>query len=1356
MATGTAPPQPSAPPPGVVAGESDRIIDEHLDRTRRHIFWLDVGTGVVAWLAALAGFLFLAALWDHWIAPLSSVGRWLSLLTMAAMTGFAWWRWIVPPLVRKVNPAYAARVIEERGERLNNSLLNYLFLRRERTAVSEGVFQSVQRRAVGDLDRVAWDAVMDYTPTFRWAYVLAGLLAVLAAYKILSPKDPLRTVARVLAPWSELARPSRVELRDVQPGDVQTYHGKQLAVSADIRGLREGEAAVVVFSTADGQTLNERAPLNLAADGLRYEAIVPPGRDGVRQNLTYRIEAGDAVSRDFQVEVLPAPTIVVERTELEPPRYTQLPRATLEHQGDVRGVEGTKVTIHARASLPIKSAYLEFDPLAKADADAAAQRARILPMQVDADGLRARQTFVLQLKPDRSGPLHETYQVRFVTPDGVSSEVPIVHSLSVQADLAPEVEFLAPRQAEVTLRVDRRLPLEIRAIDPDFGLAKLTLRAERAGAMLLDQALVDDPAGAPGQVIAKYDVSPRKLQLAAGDELTLWAEVADNRADWKTGRPAPNTQRTSSIRLRIVAADAEREPDEASQPDPTRPDSPQPDPTSPEEKPAPSDDAGRSKPDASKPDAAKPDVSKPMTKPGSDEKPSSTPDRPDQQPSPKEKSSGGQEKSAAGEKPGAGEKPSDKPSDKPGQKPGDSASNQSGTKPGEKPGEKPDGKPNDAPGDQTGDMPSEKPGSKPGDAGAGKPGEKPSSKQESSGKPNDGSTGSSPQEKPGEKPNDQPGASPNEQPGQSQPPGKPGKKQPGNPQQSGGTPDGKGDKQDQGAGSGGASGGTSPKPNDPPAGADGSETGTPSGNSDGSNNSNGGQNSSNQPGRSTGKPGGNDPGGKPGDGDPTGELHDGDVIQRALEHLKTKQGNNGKPTGKPGSESPQPDGQSQTGKPDGTQTPKPAGTSPPKPGESDATATSKPDATPKPGEGSTTGKPGDTTPMPKPGSPAGQKPDGSGASQGAGATKDAGTGETGKPMGGTETKPETAPRGAPKPQEKSPGAGMGENGESGAGEKAEKPNGGSPSPLEKPQDRPKTQKPDDKSTGGGEPATPSESKKQSDSKGGEGGDRSGGGRQGGGQGAKQAGNDSAGSSSPGDDGNGAAKEQGRGPDGTQGGTGKPTEKPTGKPNGDQRGPGSSSAPGDVARPKPDGAKPTTPPAGKPDGANSPDGGQPGAPGGPNGTSSGPVTGGGKAGGAPGGTPTPAGEVPEGDEANLEYARKSTDLVLEYLKDQKESPDQELLDKLGWTQDDLRKFLDRWQQLKDAADRQDPAARRELDESLKSLGLRAGKPKSRAAQTGADQVRGNRDDGQRSSPPSKYAEQFKAFRKGTSRTEIQGK
>ena len=57
-----------------------------------------------------------------------------------------------------------------------------------------------------------------------------------------------------------------------------------------------------------------------------------------------------------------------------------------------------------------------------------------------------------------------------------------------------------------------------------------------------------------------------------------------------------------------------------------------------------------------------------------------------------------------------------------------------------------------------------------------------------------------------------------------------------------------------------------------------------------------------------------------------------------------------------------------------------------------------------------------------------------------------------------------------------------------------------------------------------------------------------------------------------------------------------------------------------------------------------------------------------------------------EKANLEYARKATDLALAHLKNElaKDRPDPELLNRLGWTRGDLEKFVKRWEQLRGPA------------------------------------------------------------------------
>ncbi len=89
-------------------------------------------------------------------------------------------------------------------------------------------------------------------------------------------------------------------------------------------------------------------------------------------------------------------------------------------------------------------------------------------------------------------------------------------------------------------------------------------------------------------------------------------------------------------------------------------------------------------------------------------------------------------------------------------------------------------------------------------------------------------------------------------------------------------------------------------------------------------------------------------------------------------------------------------------------------------------------------------------------------------------------------------------------------------------------------------------------------------------------------------------------------------------------------------------------------------------------------------------------------------PQPESQPSAADEANLDYARKQTELALEHLEDQLGKDKPELLERLGWTREQAQRFIDRWQQLRQAADEKGPrgdAAKKQLDDALKSLGLR---------------------------------------------------
>ena len=101
------------------------------------------------------------------------------------------------------------------------------------------------------------------------------------------------------------------------------------------------------------------------------------------------------------------------------------------------------------------------------------------------------------------------------------------------------------------------------------------------------------------------------------------------------------------------------------------------------------------------------------------------------------------------------------------------------------------------------------------------------------------------------------------------------------------------------------------------------------------------------------------------------------------------------------------------------------------------------------------------------------------------------------------------------------------------------------------------------------------------------------------------------------------------------------------------------------------------------------------------------------------------------------------MVLNKLEDQLQNPDPDLLDKMNWTEQDLREFLNRWKRMKQSAQAGEPNAKREYEEAIKSLGLRPDDRSRTAKNRDADASDLNQDTTV-IEPPADLAPDFNEF------------
>ncbi len=521
------------------ARSEERYVDEQIRRTRRALKMVDLTAGMLTLVVGVLVYLLATAVLEHWVVPggWSPTARAMLLIVLVGVVGWYSWRVFWPLLSRPINPAFAAQAIEKSSPSLKNSLLNLLLLRDRRRQLSRQVYQAIERQAAQRLSEVPVDSVVDRGAILRLGYVLAAVLAVCALYQMLSPKDPIDSAGRLLMPWSDIAVPSRVKILDVQPGHTSAARGEQLAVSAEITGIDEDEPVRLRYSTVDGQVVDQDVFMSPQAGGLLFECrvpgkIAPGGSGGIQNDLTYWIEAGDAVSPRYEISVFSQPTLVVDRIRYEYPKYTGYSPREVENTGDISAVEGTIVTIWAVSNQPIDAAHVDFEADGRHD------------LLMKSEDRQATTSFPLELRDDRRTPRYQSYVLRYSTVEGRKNPSPPKYRIDVERDYAPEIELLAPAEEVLDVGLHDEVVIEVEARDPDYAVHNVAILGEVAGSQVLKESLLGRDH--TGRFVGQLRLVPADLGLKTGDVLEYWAAAADNR------RPEPNLAFTEHQKIRVV------------------------------------------------------------------------------------------------------------------------------------------------------------------------------------------------------------------------------------------------------------------------------------------------------------------------------------------------------------------------------------------------------------------------------------------------------------------------------------------------------------------------------------------------------------------------------------------------------------------------------------------------------------------------------------------------------------------------------------------------------------------------------------------------------------------------------------
>jgi len=556
-------------------------------------FLLAAAVAVLVWLAT-------GILVEHWIVSggLSRPVRWAWLVTGLVALAAAIMRWVVPLMRYRVNLVYAARAIEREHPELHNDLVNTVLVKAHPEASPALVVRSLERRTAKRLSDMPAEGVIDRTPALRLAFALAAIVGTACLYELFAPKSFVASAARLLAPWASWAAPSRVAIqpleltwrmpgeqpgRDdrngdgldrrrlvVESGAATLVRGRQLVVAADIRGLRRDEEPIVTVTPLADNGAIERGSATWQAKMDRGEAVaglrapaessrlkrfavaLPDSARGLDEPVEITISAGDARSEPITIAVVDSPSLLVRELRYDYPLYTRRQAETVEWQGDIRAVEGTQVTIVAECNQPLDAAWIDFE----CDGD------HDLPFNKKANDLaRVTKSFPLQMNADRSGPAHAFYRLVFRprAASGAAREPeviePMEHRIEVIPDLAPEVSIEEPRESPARVPPDAPVAIRVRALDPDFGLARVGIETRLRGAAIQPgiTLLAEEKAGIFN---GSARIVPERLGAGPGSVIEYRAVAVDTRPQ------TPNISYTGWQSLEIDASAPPRPPEE--------------------------------------------------------------------------------------------------------------------------------------------------------------------------------------------------------------------------------------------------------------------------------------------------------------------------------------------------------------------------------------------------------------------------------------------------------------------------------------------------------------------------------------------------------------------------------------------------------------------------------------------------------------------------------------------------------------------------------------------------------------------------------------------------------------------------
>ena len=367
----------------------------------------------------------------------------------------------------------------------------------------------MQSDVAARVERLDMERLLPANLLRRYAFIAAGIgLACLVAFALTGFQFGT-LMMRALLPMANFARVSKVKVKIVEPSpaEMRVAQGDTLPLIIELSGQSSNKATLETFTPSGGREVVPMTPL--ARD--RFSATIQVGRE----NVFYRVRAGDALTKKYQLEAVARPAVVEFQKAYTYPAYTKLqPKTVTEENGDIAAIEGSQVELHLRTNQKVRDAELRIEQ---------GKKNTVVPLVAQGDVLTAK------VPIDASG----IYRVHLVGAEsGFENKFSPEYELRAEPDLVPQVELESPKQ-DLILPSNEIVDVQGSASD-DFALAKVSQLVKINDGKWKETVLATEP-GAKVKVERRWDLFEQGVK--PGDLVTMKLVAVDLKGNRAESRP---------------------------------------------------------------------------------------------------------------------------------------------------------------------------------------------------------------------------------------------------------------------------------------------------------------------------------------------------------------------------------------------------------------------------------------------------------------------------------------------------------------------------------------------------------------------------------------------------------------------------------------------------------------------------------------------------------------------------------------------------------------------------------------------------------------------------------------------------